>query len=180
MKEMNKQISAMIDDQLVDETSLDELLDNEECQATFSRYHLIGDVMRDEVSEQLLNIDISEQIMAKLEVQPISAPLAVVDTSLIKTEQPANNVLSFAKRFGQYAIAASVAGVVVVSSLMTSQPMVENNSNGLEVLKTVPFGGATPVSLQATQKQSQQAVKDRNERLDALLKDHQLQLQIQP
>jgi len=178
---MNEQISAMIDDQLVDEQLLDELLDNEECQATFSRYHLIGDVMRDEVSEQLLNIDISEQLMAKLEEQPIAAPLAVVDTSVNETtKQPENNVLSFSKRFGQYAIAATVAGVVVVSSLMTSQPMFENNSNGLEVLKTVPFGGATPVSLQATQKQSLQTVKERNERLDALLKDHQLQLQIQP
>lgn len=177
---MNEEISAMIDDQFVDEQLLDELLDNEEYQASFSRYHLIGDVMRDELSEQLINKDISEQVMSKLEEQPITAP-HVVDRIVNKTtEQPANNVLSFSKRFGQYAIAASVAGVVVVSSLMTSQPMVESNNNGLEVLKTVPFGGATPVSLQASPKLSQQAVKEHNERLDALLKDHQLQLQIQP
>ena len=49
------------------------------------------------------------------------------------------------------------------------------------VLNTVPFGGAAaPVSLQATQAESENDIKERNERLEALLKDHQLQLQTQP
>ncbi|MEH6453958.1 MAG: sigma-E factor negative regulatory protein [Psychromonas sp.] len=186
MKDINEKLSAIIDDELINDELIDDLLNDEECQASFYRYHLIGDVMRDEAPHQLLEIDISQQVMSRIEeqsvdtlIEPVIATDNVVDMPATKAKiYPENNVISFAKRFGQYAIAASVAGVVVVSSLMTSQPAIENN--GLEVLKTVPFGGATPVSLQATQQQSQQAVKDYNERLDALLKDHQLQLQTQP
>ncbi|MFT6986955.1 MAG: sigma-E factor negative regulatory protein RseA [Psychromonas sp.] len=188
MKKNNEQLSAFIDNELVDHEvfdmpSLDELITNEQQQKQFSRYHLIGDVMRGELSDQFLNIDISQQVMAKINKQTSSAQVTKLDTSVntADTKESTNNIVSFTKRFSQYAIAASVAGVVVLTSLMTSQPAIENSNQGLEVLNTVPFGGAVaPVSLQATQMQSKQVIKERNERLDALLKDHQLQLQIQP
>lgn len=186
MKDINEKLSAVIDDELINDELIDDLLNDEESQDSFYRYHLIGDVMRDETPHQILEIDISQQIMGKIAEQSVDALVEtvvasdnVVDIPTAKAKiYPKNNVISFAKRFGQYAIAASVAGVVVVTSLMTSQPAIEDT--GLEVLKTVPLGGATPVSLQATQQQSKQAAKEYNERLDALLKDHQLQLQTQP
>lgn len=182
MKADNEQLSALIDNEVVDEPLLGELIANEMQQAKFSRYHLIGDVMRDEVAEPLLTIDISEKVMAEIKEQPPLAAVTRLDTSVNKTQPQKNsNIISFAKRFGQYAIAASVAGVVVMTTLMTSPSVVENSDNGLEVLNTVPLGGAVaPVSLQATQTQSKQAIKERNDRLEALLKDHQLQLQMQP
>lgn len=181
MKENNEQLSAIIDHELVDEQLLDELIADELQQAQFSRYHLIGDVMRGEVSEQFINVDVSQKVIAEINKQSPSAQVTRLDTSTNKSKtQEKGNIISFAKRFSQYAIAASVAGVVVVTSLVASKPAVENNS-GLEVLNTVPFGGAVaPVSLQATHKQSKQAAKKHNERLEALLKDHQLQLQTQP
>ncbi len=182
MKENNEQLSAIIDHEVVDKQLLDELIANEAQQAQFSRYHLIGDVMRGEAADQFLNIDISQKVMAEINRQPRSAQVSTLDTSVNTTEaQKDSNIISFVKRFSQYAIAASVAGVVVLTSLVTSQPAVENSNRGLEVLNTVPFGGAVaPVSLQATHKQSKQAMKEHNERLEALLKDHQLQLQTQP
>lgn len=182
MKADNEQLSALIDNEVVDEQLLDELITNEMQQAKFSRYYLIGDVMRDEVAEPLLNIDVSQKVMAEIKAQAPLAKVTRLDTSVNKTQSQENsNIISFAKRFGQYAIAASVAGVVVVTALMTSPSVVENSNSGLEVLNTVPLGGAVaPVSLQATHTQSKQMVKEHNERLEALLKDHQLQLQMQP
>ncbi|WP_372882786.1 sigma-E factor negative regulatory protein [Psychromonas sp.] len=181
MKDMNEQLSATVDNELlIEEHLISELLTSQEKQEQFSRYHLIGDVMRGEVTDQFIDIDISQQVMAKIKQQGNIDSVVVLEKSSDKiARQTENNVISFAKRFGQYAIAASVAGVVVLTSLMTSEPAVDNNT-GLEVLKTVPLGGATPVSLQATQKQLLQDAKEHNERLEALLNDHQLQLQTQP
>jgi sigma-E factor negative regulatory protein RseA len=181
MKDVNEQLSAIVDNEFFDEKLIDDLLINKDKQDQFSRYHLIGDVMRGDVTDQFINFDISQQVMAEIEKPAKTIPVVEFDTSAGKaTQECENNVISFAKRFGQYAIAASVAGVVVLASLVTSEPAFKNNSTGLEVLKTVPMGAANPVSLQKTKKQSQQEVKKHNDRLEALLNDHQLQLQIQP
>lgn len=171
MNETNENLSSLIDNENVDIKLVDALINDKEQQNTFARYQLIGDVLRNETP---LNIDISESLMAEINQQPISA--SVTPITAIKAEE--SNVISFVKRFGQYAIAASVAGVVVMTSFITSQPSVENS--GIEVLNTVPFGGVSPVSLQANKVQSKQALQERHERLETLLQDHQLQLQIQP
>lgn len=177
MKQNSEQLSALIDNELINEQLLDDLICSETEQLQFSRYHLIGDVMRGEFAEQPLDIDISQQVMNKISASTLVELTAPAKTGASET----NNVVSFVKRFGQYAIAASVAGVVVLTSLITANPTIENSNPSLEVLNTVPFGGtAAPVSLQASKHQSQQALKERHERLEALLKDHQLQLQTQP
>lgn len=182
MQADNEQLSALIDNEVVDKPLVDELITDEMQQTKFARYHLIGDVMRGEVADPLINIDISEKVMAAIKEQAPLAEVTRLDTSVNKTQSSKNsNIVSFMQRFGQYAIAASVAGVVVITTLMTSPSVVENNDTGLEVLNTVPLGGAvTPVSLQANNSKSKQTIKEHNERLEALLKDHQLQLQLQP
>jgi len=175
MTEINKELSGLIDNENIESKSLDALINNKEQQDTFSRYQLIGDVMRNETA---INIDISELVMAEIAEQPVLASVTKLNVESAQQPKVESNVISFVKRFGQYAIAASVAGVVVMTSFITSQPALENS--GIEVLNTVPFGGgASPVSLQATKVQTQQALQDRHERLEALLKDHQLQLQVQ-
>ena len=177
MKATNEQLSNLIDNENIDSEYLDSLINDMEQQSVFSRYQLIGDVMRNETA---INIDITEQVMAEISEQPVLATVTPITINKTEQEQhkPESNVVSFIKRFGQYAIAASVAGVVVMTSFITSQPTIEQN--GIEVLNTVPFGGAaSPVSLQASQKQSKEALQKRHERLEALLKDHQLQLQVQ-
>lgn len=181
MKDINEKLSAIVDNELLDEQLINELITSEDKQDQFSRYHLIGDVMRGDVADQFLNIDISQQVMAEIKQQDTTDSVLAFDLPVNKkAQQTENNIVSFVKRFGQYAIAASVAGVVVLTSMMTMDPVLEKNTVGLEVLKTVPLGAATPVSLQANKKPSLQKVKQQNERLEALLNDHQLQLQTQP
>jgi len=176
MKEYAQDLSSLIDNELDEETVINELLDDAELQQQFSRYQLMGDVMRDESSGFDLRMDVTDSVMAAIanEVQEDKVvPLA----SKVKS---ANNVVPFMKRFGQYAIAASVAGVVVISSLVVNQNSVTDPSV-TPVLSTVPFGGAAaPVSLQVAPSNTKDEIKEQNERLEALLKDHQLQLQIQP
>lgn len=184
MKVDNEKLSALIDNEYIDDPLFDELIADEQQQTQFSRYHLIGDVMRGEVGGPLLTEEFSQNVMAEIAGKSIPTLVTKVkaDTHLPNDSSPKkDNVISFAKRFGQYAIAASVAGVVVMTSLISAPTDVENNNTGIEVLNTVPFGGATtPVSLEAQQSQSKDMIKKRNERLEALLKDHQLQLQTQP
>ena len=178
MKENNEQLSAIIDNEAIDANLVDKLLVDDQQQSLFSRYHLIGDVMRGG-SETLIHVDVSDKIMA--EINAIPSVFAKSNVESTNSETATSNVISFRKRFAQYAIAASVTGIVVLASFITSQPQFSNNANGIEVLNTVPFGGgAAPVSLQTQHKYSQEEIKKYNERLDALLQDHQLQLQTQP
>ena len=170
MRDINEQLSSLIDNENVENKLLDSLINDELQQNTFSRYQLIGDAMR---NEHVTLTDVTKNVMAEIEQQ---VPFESVVLNEVK---PTGNVIAFVKRFGQYAIAASVAGVVVMSSFLTSQPFTENKS--IDVLNTTPFSGVvSPVSFQAKQGASKQTLQERHQRLEALLKDHQLQLQIQP
>ena len=177
MKEYSQDLSSLIDNELGDKEVINTVLEDAALQKQFSRYQLIGDVLRDESNGLDLRMDVTDSVMAAIAnekqddyVVPLSAA----------PEPEKSNVVPFMKRFGQYAIAASVAGVVVVSSLMVNQSSATDPSV-TPVLNTVPFGGAAaPVSLQATPLQTKSDIKERNERVEALLKDHQLQLQTQP
>ncbi len=176
MNEHNEQLSALIDNELDNTQIMDALVQSVEQQDTFSRYHLIGDIMREEAPNILLDIDLGAFVLAQIEKdnQTLEVPV-----DFIKMKK--NNILSFTKRFGQYAIAASVAGVVVLTSVMMSQPNGSNAHDGLEVLSTIPLGGAaSPVSLRTDTQESPVLTKEQKKRTEALLKDHQLQIQIQP
>lgn len=177
MKEYSQDLSSLIDNELDGKEVINTILDDAVLQKQFSRYQLIGDVLRDESNDLDLRMDVTDSVMAAIanEIQDSNVtPLTAA------SETKKSNVVPFMKRFGQYAIAASVAGVVVVSSLMVNQGSTTDPSVA-PVLNTVPFGGAAaPVSLQATPLQTKSDIKERNERVEALLKDHQLQLQTQP
>jgi len=176
MKEYSQDISSLIDNESDDKMIVDYILGDIVLQEQFSRYQLMGDIMRDESEGLDLRIDITDSVMAAIMNESQDAKI----TPVVTVEKIETNVVPFMKRFGQYAIAASVAGVVVVSSLMINQNSVTDPSV-TPVLNTVPFGGtAAPVSLQATPSQTKKDIKERNEHLEALLKDHQLQLQVQP
>ena len=176
MKEYAQDLSSLIDNELDEKTVINEILEDADLQQQFSRYQLMGDVMRDESSGFDLRMDVTDSVMAAIANEVQEDKVVSLDSKV----KPANNVVPFMKRFGQYAIAASVAGVVVVSSLMVNQNSVTDPST-TPVLNTVPFGGAaTPVSLQVAPSSTKDEIKEQNERLEALLKDHQLQLQIQP
>lgn len=152
---------------------VDKILKDEHLSDTWQNYHLIGDVLRDEVP-QSLELDLSQTIADAIaqeatilspKLSPNSAAQPVVqhdDESLavtsedVQTKSNVSNTIvdatnrfkakvsSFVKPVGQIAIAASAAGLMIVGV----QSNVANNTvTPSQVVQTVPLAGyANPVS----------------------------------
>ena len=90
-------------------------------------------------------------------------------------------VVQFAKPFGQMAIAASAAGLMVMG---VQQNSADNDVllPETQVVKTMPFGGvAEPVSLnfqQTSRTSEKQAFIEQQRRFQALLSDHHQQVKL--
>ncbi|WP_421245018.1 sigma-E factor negative regulatory protein [Aeromonas sp. 601019] len=186
-----EQISALMDGDLSDVEVLNELEMDSDLQATWGRYHLIGDAMRGDLPVNL-QLDLSDSIMAALEDEPtILAPKPVETASVVQPvvapiKTDSNNVVPLFRRvgqqLGQYAIAASVAAAVIFGvQQYQGQDGVPNNP----VLNTIPIGGsAAPVSVHYPQEgnrvrpqqgMTEQQMQEQRERINAFLRDHQLQ-----
>ena len=180
-----EQISALMDGDLSDAEVLNELEMDSDLQDTWSRYHLIGDAMRGDLPVNL-QLDLSDSIMLALEDEPaILAPKPAQPAA--PQVQPAGKVIPFVRRFGQqvgqYAIAASVAAAVIFG---VQQYQGKDGVPTSPVLNTIPVGGsAAPVSVHYPQDGSrtgvrqqglsEQQMQEQRERINAFLRDHQLQ-----
>ncbi|HHQ4613736.1 sigma-E factor negative regulatory protein [Aeromonas veronii] len=185
-----EQISALMDGDLSDAEVLNELEMDSDLQDTWGRYHLIGDAMRGDLPVNL-QLDLSDSIMAALEDEPTilapkpveAAPVLQPDVAPVKTD---SNVVPLFRRvgqqLGQYAIAASVAAAVIFGvQQYQGQDGVPTNP----VLNTIPIGGsAAPVSVHYPQQDgararqqglTEQQMQEQRERINAFLRDHQLQ-----
>lgn len=180
-----EQLSALMDGDLSEMEVLKELGTDPALQETWSRYHLIGDAMRGDLPVNL-QLDLSDSIMLALEDEPvILAPKpAQSEAPEVKT---AGKVVPLVRRFGQqmgqYAIAASVAAAVIFG---VQQYQGKDGVPTNPVLNTIPVGGsATPVSVHYLQEGnrasvrqqglSEQQMQEQRERINAFLRDHQLQ-----
>ncbi|WP_337075191.1 RseA family anti-sigma factor [Aeromonas veronii] len=185
-----EQISALMDGDLSDAEVLNELEMDSDLQDTWGRYHLIGDAMRGDLPVNL-QLDLSDSIMAALEDEPtIQAPKPVETAPVL---QPAvapvktdSNVVPLFRRvgqqLGQYAIAASVAAAVIFG---VQQYQGQDGVPANPVLNTIPIGGsAAPVSVHYPQQDgararqqglTEQQMQEQRERINAFLRDHQLQ-----
>jgi sigma-E factor negative regulatory protein RseA len=133
--------------------------------------------MRGDTSD-VINLDLSSTIASAIADEPtILAPRAnnnVVDKLKAK-------VVQFAKPFGQMAIAASAAGLMVMG---VQQNSADNDVllPETQVVKTMPFGGvAEPVSLnfqQTSRTSEKQAFIEQQRRFQALLSDHHQQVKL--
>lgn len=170
-------VSSVVDNFQASDETFEELLEDSNLSATWDRYHLIGDVMRGDTSEHI-SLDLSSQISAALADEPVAlAPKRKANvTNIIKAK-----VVQFAKPFGQMAIAASAAGLMIMG-VQQNNADVETISPVNQVVKTMPFGGiAEPVSLnyQQTNATSQkQAYIEQQRRFHALLSDHKQQIKL--
>ena len=181
-----EQLSALMDGDLSDVEVLNELGTDPALQDTWSRYHLIGDAMRGDLPVNL-QLDLSDSIMAALEDEPTILAPKPVESKPAAPQPGTAKVVPFLRRagqqVGQYAIAASVAAAVIFGvQQYQGQDGVPTNP----VLNTIPVGGsASPVSVhypqdgnRATQRQqglSEQQMQEQRERINAFLRDHQLQ-----
>ncbi|WP_039040539.1 MULTISPECIES: sigma-E factor negative regulatory protein [Aeromonas] len=180
-----EQLSALMDGDLSEIEVLNELGTDPALQDTWSRYHLIGDAMRGDLPVNL-QLDLSDSIMLALEDEPaILAPKPAQPAA--PQVQPAGKVIPFVRRFGQqvgqYAIAASVAAAVIFG---VQQYQGKDGVPSSPVLNTIPVGGsAAPVSVHYPQDGSrtgvrqqglsEQQMQEQRERINAFLRDHQLQ-----
>lgn len=180
-----EQLSALMDGDLSDMEVLNELGTDPALQDTWARYHLIGDAMRGDLPVNL-QLDLSDSIMLALEDEPaILAPKPAQPAA--PQVQPAGKVIPFVRRFGQqvgqYAIAASVAAAVIFG---VQQYQGKDGVPTSPVLNTIPVGGsAAPVSVHYPQDGSrtgvrqqglsEQQMQEQRERINAFLRDHQLQ-----
>ncbi|RRA93646.1 RseA family anti-sigma factor [Aeromonas veronii] len=185
-----EQISALMDGDLSDAEVLNELEMDSDLQDTWGRYHLIGDAMRGDLPVNL-QLDLSDSIMAALEDEPTilapkpveTAPVLQPAVAPVKTD--ANVVPLFRRvgqQLGQYAIAASVAAAVIFGVQQYQGP---DGVPANPVLNTIPIGGsAAPVSVHYPQQDgararqqglTEQQMQEQRERINAFLRDHQLQ-----
>ena len=185
-----EQISALMDGDLIDAEVLNELEMDSDLQDTWGRYHLIGDAMRGDLPVNL-QLDLSDSIMAALEDEPtILAPkpvetVPVLQPAVAPVKTDANVVPLFRRvgqQLGQYAIAASVAAAVIFG---VQQYQGQDGVPANPVLNTIPIGGsAAPVSVHYPQQDgararqqglTEQQMQEQRERINAFLRDHQLQ-----
>jgi sigma-E factor negative regulatory protein RseA len=107
---------------------------------TWSHYHLIGDVLRDELPSKI-SLDFSTQIAQAIADEPtVLAPKKLTLFNVVKAK-----VVQFSKPFGQVAIAASAAGLMILG---VQQNVAQNEIvMPSQVFQTTPLAGfAAPVS----------------------------------
>lgn len=99
---LREQLSAFMDGATVPESSLAQLVQNDELKASWARYHLVRDVMHNELS--LPAGDLASRISAALDAEPtVLAP---------KAKKPLP-VPGFFRQAASFAVAASVTAAVI-------------------------------------------------------------------
>lgn len=167
-------VSSLVDNYQSNDAVFDEVIKDNHMSETWQRYHLIGDTMRDELPNSL-DLDLSVSIAHAIAEEPtVLAPVKKVSFSQTLKAK----VVQFSKPFGQVAIAASAAGLMVIG---VQQNVAENESLVPNpVVQTNPLGGfAEPVSFnyqQNSRASQQQAMAEQQRRFQALLQDHKQQL----
>ncbi len=192
----SESISSLVDnyspstDDSISAHLVDNMLKDEHLSSTWQNYHLIGDVLRDEVP-QSLQLDLSKTISAAIaqEATILSPkqtsgknihPSTDEDVSMHSNSQGhgTNRVVDATNRFkakisglmkpmGQVAIAASAAVLMIVGV----QHTVADNSSVIpsQVVQTVPLSGyANPVSFNVQSTQSQQSQPSKQQTQQAM------------
>jgi sigma-E factor negative regulatory protein RseA len=178
-------ISSLVDNYRVtgdeSEHAIDDMLKDEHLSTTWRHYHLIGDVIRDEIPCEL-QLDLSAQIADALQDEPtILAPNHLADKTPNRFKA---KIIQLIKPIGQLAIAASAAGLMIIG---VQQNTVDINEiiTPNQIVQTKPLAGfANPVSFnyqQPVKPQKQAVLEQRIEqqrRFQALLSDHQQQIKL--
>lgn len=182
-------ISALLDSEVEDkelQESLQHMSDDEQDKDVFSRYSLIGDVLRNE--QQILpGNDFAKNIQSAIadielneaEAQPQAETLVSISSHPKWHQRMASKLKSLGQTstgrgIGQMAIAASVALVAVVG--VNNMP-VDDEQMPSPVLSTQPLvNGLDPVSVADGSAPKLNANQVTQSRINALMADHNQQL----
>lgn len=161
----NEQISVLMDGELGNENTdiTDRIIKNQELRGTWSRYHLIGDCLRGNLSDNISN-DISSKISDALQSEP--TVLAPKRTKRINLRPVAG-----------FAIAASVAMVAVFgvqrgNEIDISTPGASVASNEVNTIAPQTFSFPETQVLPAAVKKTDTPDAIANQRLNNYLMNH--------
>ncbi|MBR9726645.1 sigma-E factor negative regulatory protein [Shewanella intestini] len=175
LKTNQEWISEVVDGE-ADANAVSAMASDTSTHEQWQRYHLIGDAMRGELPEKI-DLDLTASIAAAIDLEPtVIAPKA---SPAIELPEQKSNVVPFFKQFGQYAIAASVALVAILSVYQTPS----EDESPLPVLNTRPLvGSVSPVSYQtgAAQEQNNENLIEQRRRVNTYIQDHMLQQRLNP
>lgn len=170
-------VSSFVDQQKDDEHIINDMLADQDLADSWSRYHLIGDVLRGE-TPQCIDLDIADNVMSAINEEPtVLAP----NTEVTEPQTVRAKIIQLFKPVGQMAIAASAAGLMILgvqqANIASNDPARQN-----EVIQTSPIGGmAAPVSLnyqKDVQQKQKEAYIQQQRRMQALLADHNQQVKL--
>ncbi|WP_111979109.1 sigma-E factor negative regulatory protein [Algibacillus agarilyticus] len=180
-QKVKQKVSAFIDDQKDVSDVVDNLKQDKELASTYSRYHLIGDVMRNDVPEHI-QLNLADVIADAIEKEPVVlSPNAAFSASVsekntaTEPKTTTNKVVSFFKPVMQYGIAASFAAAIVVGF----QAEQASDEAGFEpVIHTMPLAtGLDPVSAESSRTIiNPSAIQEQQRRVNSYILDHSKQL----
>ncbi|MBT0585796.1 sigma-E factor negative regulatory protein [Alteromonas oceanisediminis] len=177
MTQQQENLSAFTDGELNEGHGdlVNALKQDEQLQQKWQRYHLIRDGLRGELG-QSTGFDVAASIAAAIEDEPaIVAPKRTwQDLPVVST------VVPLFKQSGQYLVAASVAAALILGVQNYNQP---SDSEPFMTATPIsgPQGNLTPVSLEQTrsvQRNDMAELLEQRKMINALIADHQRQLQM--
>jgi|GEM_PF-2121613 sigma-E factor negative regulatory protein RseA len=186
-----QQASALLDNHFRDsdvdaerpfDADLSALLDDQHAQAAWSRYALVGHIMRGDAQAHQ-QIDISVRVAEQIQQEAQPTNNKVVQPSATQGGAQARAASRWLKPAGSIAIAASVALVAVLS---IQQPVLDDTQPAMETqvapaLITNPFGGRNPVSYNTVIEQptpTEAEIAQQRQLLQTYMIDHQRQIQL--
>lgn len=189
-----QQISALMDGELIDQSLISEIEQDDESLQSWSRYHLIGDTLRGETPSNP-SWDIASKVALALEDEPAhnslssrndlsSSKVTPILEAQPKPEKARARMPAWLSNLTQVGVAACVSLVVIlgVQQYSGSDANVASDSDQLPVLQTIPFAGsAEPVSLtrDSVRSQSSEAkAMEQHRRANELMQDYELQLRL--
>lgn len=168
-------LSAIVDGESEDVSQINRIIEDPILQQKWKSYHLTRDLLRNDMSTDVL-FDVSRNVALALERE-----LEIVAPKRSWQELPlVLAMIPMLKQSGQLAMVASVTAMVIFGYQTYNQPEVTQPFTTAPPV-IGPQGGLAPVSLQQTrsieQDRMQQLVEQRRQ-INALIEDHQHQLKL--
>lgn len=179
LKEQKEQLSSFMDGEQYDINCVDIILQDKELQQSWHNYHIVGNVMRNNLGDYAF-FDISENIAKAINSEQIEE-LSPIE----QTITPAKSLKLFwvkskdiASKIGQISLAACVT-LGIITGVQYNQNSSSNND--IPVLNTVPIGvnispvGGINTGKSLTNEQLNNDDNDQYNKIRLLVQEYELQ-----
>ncbi|OCG28298.1 hypothetical protein A9G11_10785 [Gilliamella sp. wkB108] len=178
--ESKEQLSLLMDGEFTDKNVLNDVLNDESLQSCWHRYHVVRGVMRGELHNSSLTLDISKQVAQAIANEDIYQPLTDEQPKPNEVVMPKVNTLFWVRvkdvigKISQVGLAACVT-LAIIAGVQYHQDQTKND-NGVPTLNTVPVGvNIAPVGGITQQNDQQLLEKKQYDKIRLLVQDYELQ-----